>query len=73
MPRYRRDALVSSERQLVIQKDALGDLNPTQREVLCSELETLLAALRGCSGGLTARGGGLGGHARGGAHGWLRQ
>lgn len=37
---------VSSERQLVVQKDALGDLNPTQRAALCSELEALLAALR---------------------------
>lgn len=37
---------VSSERQLVVQKDALGDLSPAQRSALRSELEALLAALR---------------------------
>lgn len=37
---------VSSERQLVIQKDALRDLSPDQRSALRSELEALLASLR---------------------------
>lgn len=37
---------ISSARQLVVQKDALGDLDDAQREALRAELEALLASLR---------------------------